>query len=123
MSQQVLYGFPCVQNPHNFVPDPEASTEVERAAHAEACRTWGTKAFVPNVGCATLVDSPEAYVHIARTSWGLGTNIHVECDGGCDGWLDDEPLIACHDCGRDYCRPCWAKHDALGDCRRRTSHE
>lgn len=42
------YGFFCGGDPNDFSPDPECSTEEERARHAEACRLWNEGKGNPN---------------------------------------------------------------------------
>lgn len=51
MSQMPVYGFPCVENPHDFIPDGESCSPAEIEAHRRACATWGTPAYEPNKGC------------------------------------------------------------------------
>lgn len=47
---EVYYGGFRGGDPNNFSPDPECSTEEERAAHAEACKRWdaGECDFLPD---------------------------------------------------------------------------
>jgi predicted nucleic acid binding AN1-type Zn finger protein len=110
MSQQCVYGYPCVINPNDFTPDPECSSPVEIDAHKTACANWGKSSYVPNKGCYTVYDDKGLYMHVARTSWGLGTNVLAQCDA-C-GETENE-TIHCWDCGGDFCcASCWPKHDS-----------
>jgi hypothetical protein len=56
-------------DPHNFYPDPEASTEAERARHKADCEAWdrGEHTAVPISGWV----SPT--VHVTRGAYGLGS--------------------------------------------------
>ena len=38
--QDVVYGFVCVENPHDFKPDMESCTPKEIAAHRAALEMW-----------------------------------------------------------------------------------
>lgn len=38
--EDVGYGFAAPGNPHYFTPDPELCSDLEMAAHREACRLW-----------------------------------------------------------------------------------
>lgn len=74
----VVYGFPCVENPNDFTPDEEVCTPVEIAAHKQACADWdaGTYQRDPSKFCQT--NSAPGILHITRTPWGLGINT-FEC--------------------------------------------
>lgn len=50
------YGFFPGGDPNDFHPDPECSTDEERARHAEACRLWNGGKPNPNPAphCATM---------------------------------------------------------------------
>jgi hypothetical protein len=113
MSQQVVYGFPCVMDPHNFHPDAECSSPEEREAHRIACANYGKPTFLANKGCTTERDENGVFVkHTLRTSWGIGINILRSCDvckepeGATDG-----AFLVCHDCGMDFCATCWPAHE------------
>jgi hypothetical protein len=114
MGKQVVYGYPCVDDPNDFHPDPECSSPEERAAHKLACQTYGKPEHQPNKGCfSEFSDDGKLVLHVARTSWGLGTNLIPSCDG-CNE-MDDE-LITCHECGGpEFCVECWPKHEKEHD--------
>ena len=40
MMKEPIYGFPCVENPHDFMPDPEACTPAEIAFWEDAKKRW-----------------------------------------------------------------------------------
>lgn len=76
MSKQVVYGFPCVNDPNDFFPDPECCTPQEIEAHRLAKATYGSPAYEPNKGCFTKVsEDGQVVMHVTRTSWGIGTNV------------------------------------------------
>ncbi len=108
MSQQPVYGFPCVSDPNVFIPDSECCSPAEIETHRLACQTYGKPEHVPNRGCTTEHDADGKLVkHVLRTSWGIGTNLIQSCDD-CGEPAND--TIECHDCGRDFCAVCWPKH-------------
>lgn len=112
MSKQPTYGFPCVSDPNDFIPDGESCSPDELAAHRLACETYGTPAYQPNKGCTTEHDESGNLVkHILRTSWGIGTNLIASCDG-CRMPDFGDGLITCHDCGgfQEFCPNCWPEH-------------
>ena len=115
MSQDGVYGYPCVTNPNDFTPDAECSSPEELAAHKAACANWGKPSFVPNKGCYTeLSEDGRVVKHVARTSWGIGFNSFTKCDA-C-GEIANE-TIHCWECGGDFCSAsCWPQHDAQEDC-------
>lgn len=118
MSKQPIYGFPCVDDPNDFLPDYESCSPAEIAAHKLACATFGTPEYQPNKGCVTEVDASGQLVrHILRTSWGIGTNLIASCDGCREPHFSDLPLIECHDCGfgNEYCAVCWPEHERTHD--------
>ena len=115
MSQDGVYGYPCVTNPNDFTPDGECCSPEEIAAHKVACENWGKPSYQPNRGCYTeRSDDGQIVKHVLRTSWGIGFNSFLKCDD-C-GEVGNE-TIHCWDCGGDFCcASCWPKHDAE-DCR------
>ena len=112
MSQQPCYGFPCVENPNDFIPDPECSSPEEMERHRVACANYGKPTYEPNKGCYTEHDETGQMVkHVTRTSWGIGTNLITSGDG-CGEPTFDDPLIACHECGgQEFCEVCWPTHE------------
>ena len=68
---EVVYGFPCVENPNDFVPDGECDS-AEFAAWEEAKRRWDAgerDVRGPHSGWI----SPD--IHVTMSSWGIGMNI------------------------------------------------
>ena len=65
-----VYGFICVENPNDFTPDPECSTEEERARHKADCEAYsrGAKPSHPGPHCAFMNGGKEP------PGYGLGTN-------------------------------------------------
>ena len=116
MSKRPTYGFPCVEDPNDFDPDLECCSPAEIETHRLACQTFGKPTYAPNKGCFSEYDAQGQLVrHVTRSSWGIGTNLIMTCDG-CNEPVFDDPVIRCHECGRDLCEECWPKHDAKEDC-------
>lgn len=75
--EDVVYGFPCVENPHDFSPDSECCTPKEIAFHEDAKRRWDSGGRnVRGVRSESVrdKDTGELLLHLTRTSWGIGTN-------------------------------------------------
>jgi hypothetical protein len=116
MSKQPIYGFPCVDDPNDFIPDGECCSPAEIEAHRMACATYGKPSYVPNKGCYTETDASGQMVkHVLRTSWGIGANLIDSCDGCREPAY--EPLITCWECGGgcDFCAVCWVEHEKKHD--------
>ncbi len=86
-----VYGFPCVENPHDFTPDPESCTPEEIAFWKDAKKRWDAgERDVRGARCETIRDEQgNMKAHITRTSWGIGVN-SIEWDE------EDEEDIAAH---------------------------
>lgn len=112
MSKQACYGFPCVSDPNDFIPDGESCSPEELEAHRRACANYGRPAYEPNKGCyAEHDESGQMVKHVLRTSWGIGTNLIDTCDG-CNTPTFGDPLTTCHECGGpEFCPDCWAEHE------------
>jgi hypothetical protein len=112
MSKMPVYGFPCVENPHDFDPDVECCSPQEIETWRRAKANWGKPGFEPNKGCETTFDEAGNLVkHVLRTSWGIGVNLIDQCDG-CQEVMPGS-LMTCHECGgSEYCEVCWPKHEA-----------
>jgi hypothetical protein len=112
MSQHPVYGYPCVEDPHNFDPDPECCSPAEIEAWRRACANYRKPAYEPNKGCFTEHDADGQMVkHVLRTSWGIGVNLIDSCDG-CREPSFGAPLMTCHECGgQDFCDVCWPEHE------------
>jgi len=63
------YGFPCVENPHDFEPDEESCTPEEIAFHAEAKKRWDAgERDVRGSRCHTIRNEKgEMVAHITAT--------------------------------------------------------
>ena len=69
-------------DPRNFFPDPDASTEKERANHRAACVVWDrweagelTLRFNSVSDCSSFFDNEGQLVMVVtRSQYGLGTN-------------------------------------------------
>lgn len=111
MSKSPIYGFPCVEDPNDFIPDRECCSPAEIEAHRIACADFGKPAFVANRGCEWLTDPTGAVVaHVVRTSWGIGVNLIATCDE-CKEPTDGS-LMTCHECGGpEFCEVCWPIHE------------
>lgn len=113
MSQMPCYGFPCVSNPNDFIPDGESSTPKEIEDHKIACANWGKPGYEPNKGCYSEYDeNGQEILRVARTSWGIGTNM-VSCCDECKEPADN--LLTCHECGPEFCDICWPIHEKKHD--------
>jgi hypothetical protein len=112
MSQQPVYGYPCVTDPNDFLPDPECCSPEEMEAHRLAKATYGKPEYQPNKGCFSEFSEDGQFVkHVARTSWGIGTNLIASCDE-CREPTFDAPLMTCHECGGpEFCAVCWPEHE------------
>ena len=115
MSQDGVYGYPCVTNPNDFTPDVECCSSREIETHKTACANWGKPSYEPNKGCYTeRSEDGQIVKHVTRTSWGIGFNSFTKCDA-CEEVGNE--TIHCWECGGDFCcASCWPKHDAE-DCR------
>ena len=51
MSKQPIYGFPCVDDPHDFIPDGECCSQNEILTHRAAKANYGKPSYEPNKGC------------------------------------------------------------------------
>lgn len=82
--KEAIYGFPCVENPHDFTPDSECCTPAEIAFWEDAKKRWDAgERDVRGARCSTVTDEAGNYAgHVTRTSWGIGTNM-VD-------WSDDD---------------------------------
>jgi len=71
------YGGGTTEDPRDFVPDEECSTEAERALHAGACAAWdrGERPESPLGHTFEMVEheGKQCPAHVARNPWGLGT--------------------------------------------------
>lgn len=76
-----IYGFPCVENPHDFTPDLECCTPEEVVFWQEAKDRWDQgERDVRGARCETVRnDKGEMVAHFTRTSWGIGVSM-VEMD-------------------------------------------
>lgn len=116
MSKSPVYGYPCVDDPHDFDPDVECCSPAEIEAWRRACANYGKPSYEPNKGCFTEVDeSGQMVKHVLRTSWGIGVNLIDTCDG-CNTPSFGEPLMTCHECGGpEFCPECWVEHEKKHD--------
>lgn len=67
-SEDTGYGYFPGGDPNDFTPDPECSTEEERARHRAACEAW-PKVLSPAPHCATMNGG------VAPSGFGLGTYV------------------------------------------------
>ena len=77
------YGHFIGGDPRNFTPDEDASTEAERAAHAEACERWNRGDCEPKAPHEHGPHGPGPYSpsHVTYAGFGLGVN-RVRMDDG-----------------------------------------
>ncbi len=71
-----VYGFPCVENPHDFEPDQECCTPAEIAFWEDAKKRWDAgERDVRGARCGSTYDADgKLLMHVTRTSWGIGVN-------------------------------------------------
>jgi hypothetical protein len=75
MASELVYGYFHGGDPRDFTPDPECSTEAERAAWAEACRRWNNGDRTPVARPNFSYTDPEGNVIVrgCGSPFGLGT--------------------------------------------------
>jgi hypothetical protein len=75
--KEAVYGFPCVENPHDFEPDRDCCTEKEIAFWEEAKTRWDAgEKDVRGRRCQALQGDRGEYLgHVTQTSWGIGVNM------------------------------------------------
>lgn len=66
--KEAVYGFFHGGDPREFRPDPECSTDAERALHKEHCAAWD-RGEQPEVA----VSGWEGNTHVTRSAYGLGS--------------------------------------------------
>lgn len=71
------YGFPCVEDPHDFTPDEECCTPEEIALWEDAKKRWDAgERDVRGARCSTIRDKAgNMTAHLTATSWGIGVNM------------------------------------------------
>lgn len=81
-SEDTHYGYFIGGDPNDFTPDPEASTEEERALHAKACAEFKAGRANPNPAphCAFMNEG------VPPQGFGLGTM--VLCDANATDWAE-----------------------------------
>jgi len=70
-ADQSVYGFICVEDPNDFSPDPECSTDEERERHRAACEQFkktGKDSTAPGAHCAFMNGGKEP------PGYGMGMN-------------------------------------------------
>ena len=79
--KEPIYGFPCVENPHDFTPDEESCTPAELAFWEQAKRRWDSgERDVRGARCSSTFDeNGNLTAHLTATSLGIGVNM-VEMD-------------------------------------------
>ena len=75
--KEAVYGFPCVENPHDFTPDSESCTPEEIAFWEDAKTRWDAgERDVRGKRCSSVMDeSGNLVMHKTATSWGIGVNM------------------------------------------------
>ena len=66
------YGFPCVENPHDFSPDYESCTEAEIAFWEDSKKRWDAGERDVRGKRSGMIGPG---IHITATSWGIGTSM------------------------------------------------
>lgn len=76
-SASPVYGFFTGGDPRDFTPDPEGSTEEERAAHKAACEARNADDTVPMLpGTEATTVAGDVYTHRCGAGFGLGVQIY-----------------------------------------------
>lgn len=77
MAKEAVYGFPCVEDPHDFTPDADCCTPEEIAFWEESKRRWDAgERDVRGKRCESQFDAEGRLVrHTAQSSWGVGVNM------------------------------------------------
>lgn len=77
MSKEPVYGFPCVENPHDFNPDLESCTDKEISFWEDAKKRWDAgERDVRGQRCHYVNDEYGKVIsHVTATSWGIGVNM------------------------------------------------
>ncbi len=78
MSNEVIYGYPCVSNPNDFSPDIEVCTPDEIAQHKADCEAWNRGDYERDR--SKFCGYTENGSHVTRTPWGIGINTFEVCD-------------------------------------------
>jgi hypothetical protein len=75
--KEAVYGFPCVENPHDFEPDRECCTDAEIAYWEQAKVRWDAgERDVRGQRCGSMFSADGTLAaHIIATSWGIGVNV------------------------------------------------
>lgn len=78
--EDTVYGFFHGGDPRKFSPDPEASTEVEREAHKQACAAFDENKPLP--GCCEhhFNDKGELAMIVTKAPFGLGVSVYQDED-------------------------------------------
>jgi len=68
------YGYFCGGDPREFTPDPECSTDEERAAHKRDCEAWerGEQTHSVQFGTSAFTEGT-THGHVHHAGYGLGT--------------------------------------------------
>lgn len=74
--KEPIYGFPCVEDPHDFTPDSESCTPEEIAFWENAKKRWDAgERDVRGARCHTTYDENGKLTgSTVSTSWGIGVN-------------------------------------------------
>lgn len=74
--KELVYGFPCVENPHDFTPDEESYIPQEIAFWKNAKLRWDAGELdVRGHRSGTVATADGGSIHTTRTSWGIGINM------------------------------------------------
>lgn len=75
--KEPIYGFPCVENPHDFTPHEESCTPQEIAFWQDAKTRWDAgQTDVRGARFSSTFDSEgKLAMHVTATSWGIGINM------------------------------------------------
>jgi hypothetical protein len=97
-----VYGFFPGGDPRDFTPDPECSTDTERAQHKRDCEAWD-RGECPNVNAKAPHFKDDTLCHVTPAGYGLGVYEYDE-----DYDLPDE--LRPHDF--DSTCECWECYEA-----------
>jgi hypothetical protein len=76
-AEKTAYGINCPDNPNDFFPDPDCSTQEERDAHRAACEAYDRGDYTPPAFglAAAKIEEVNGVIlmHPCPQPWGMGT--------------------------------------------------
>ena len=72
--EDVNYGYPVVEDPRDFSPDPECCNPEEIAAHKAACEAWERGERPTREPTHETIADGETLIRLTRAPWGIGVS-------------------------------------------------